>query len=294
MKPKVVVSAGAGFVGSRVVAASFAARLDTRWITRRPARRSAGAVLADLTDSVGVQRALRERDVLVHCASRTTGTADEMWRDNVVATQHLVEGARASGVRRIIYISTTGVYDRSYGEFGDPSELRRAPRSPLSSARIAAEDIVLNAGGTVIRPHLVLGAGDRWVAPALLGFMQRNNAWIGGRDVRVAAIPVTRLAEAVVKVAMAETLPSVLHAADPNQTSVAAIAAPFFAEHHLPLPETVMSVSDVAAKLRPLGVSTNAVMMLGRDSIMHSEPFWRAASDGHQRITALEPVHQVA
>ncbi|WP_447912992.1 NAD-dependent epimerase/dehydratase family protein [Microbacterium phyllosphaerae] len=125
--------------------------------------------VGDLRDSAACERLLDGADVLLHCASYIGPSEDLATDVNDHGTRTLVEAAQRAGVARIIYVSTTGVY--GHGPFvGASEDTTLSPVSPTSRSRLRAEQHVLAAGGTVIRPHIVVG--DTQVLPAVLRAMR--------------------------------------------------------------------------------------------------------------------------
>lgn len=180
MGPRVLITGTTGFVGSRV-AALAAARPETghlRLLTRGPlppATASATApetptetVTGDLRDADSLRRACEGADVLIHCAS-AIGADEELARSvNDQGARALVEAAVRAGVTRIVALSTASVHGRGPFRAAAPGTLPLAPGSATSRTRAAGERYVLDAGGAVLRPHLVYGAGDRQVVPGLV------------------------------------------------------------------------------------------------------------------------------
>ncbi|MBB1242016.1 NAD-dependent epimerase/dehydratase family protein [Streptomyces durbertensis] len=205
--PLLLVTGGTGFVGGAVAAAVRAtpgARL--RLASRRPSAASASAgrtIRADLTDPASLRGLCDGVDVLLHCATRIEGPADLTSEVNDRGTEALVEEALRAGVRRIVYLSTASVYGR--GTFRDvrPESLPLAPGSPTSASRAAAEAHVLAAGGTTLRPHLITGAGDRWVVPGLVRLHRRLLASVDGWPARISTVDVADLARVAVALALA-------------------------------------------------------------------------------------------
>lgn len=276
---RVVLTGAHGFVGRQLRSALAAAGHAVTAVVRRPAGSdSAGTDSAELVAdlrSANLDEALRGHDFVVHAASTTHGSAQSLWEGNAHATERLVDTARKLDVP-MLYLSTTGVYGRSFGFFGDPRRMTRRPSSPLSQARAAAEDLVLQASGTVIRPHVVFGEGDRWVAPPLARFMMSEAAWLGSPDVRVAAISTHRLAEGITALLSRPSLPPVLHAGEPAQVTVESLIASFFRAAQTALPTRSLAIDAAFAKLQGQGVTLNALRMLGLPSRMDSEEFWGA------------------
>jgi len=269
---RVLLTGASGFVGGELRSALEAAGHLVTSVGRSALGPRSSHVIADLRRD-DLSGPLAKQDFVVHAASATQGAASSIWQGNVDATRRLV-AASARRNLRVLYISTTGVYGRSFGRFGDPSLMSRRPTSTLSIARAAAEDAVLEAGGTVIRPHIVYGPGDRWVVPPLTQFMLRESAWLGSPNVKVAAISARRLAAGTASLLDRATLPRVLHAAEPDPVSVANLVRSAFCASGQPLPQRVLSIDEAFQRLRHTGVSRNALCMLGQSSRMATSDLW--------------------
>jgi len=270
---RVLVTGGSGFIGSSIYEAVLAKGMDVRALNRRR-RGLAGEVCGDLVTE-DARPFVAGVDVVIHAASRTSGSESELWTANVDATRNIVQAAAEQAIP-LLYVSSTGVYGHSAGWFGDPASMKRSPSSPLSRARAAAEDIVLQTGGTVLRPHVVYGAGDSWVVPPLVELMRRADAWIGGPDIHVAAIDAKSLAAAVVGL-LGKPTPSVMHAADTHPVPIRALVSPVFHSRGWELPTQSISVDTAYELVKSLGVSRNAVQMVGANSAMDSRPLWGIA-----------------
>jgi nucleoside-diphosphate-sugar epimerase len=166
------------------------------------------------------------------------------------------------------------MYGRSSGTFTEPSRIPRNPSSALSVARAAAEDVVLDAGGTVIRPHVVHGPGDRRVVPLLAQFMLAENAWPGGVNVSVAGISARRLATGVAALIGRDRRPAIVHAAELHPVAVRTLVEPHFRAKGRPLPTAVRTVDEAFGKPRGRGVTRNALNMLDATSRMDAGDFW--------------------
>ncbi len=141
MKPACAVTGATGYVGSRLVAALA----ENFWVV--PMGRSVATEgIRWSLDGEDVESALREKQiqVLVHAAwDMRQANPKANWKSNVEGTERLVEQARNAGVQRIVFISTISAFATARSEYG--------------KSKVAAEQIVLAAGGTVVRPGLVWG-----------------------------------------------------------------------------------------------------------------------------------------
>ncbi|WP_405872240.1 NAD-dependent epimerase/dehydratase family protein [Streptomyces sp. NBC_00005] len=217
MSRHILVTGSGGFVGGHVVAAAGVAgdvrlRLLVRALpsaTRPPSSGPplpAGAPVAyvrgDLTDPASLRGVCDGVDAVVHCAARIGGNARLLRRVNDLGTLALVEEARRAGVERFVHLSTAAVHGRGPFRGVRPGQAPIAPVSDTSRTRAAAERHVLTAGGTVLRPHLVYGAGDRWVVPGVLTLLRALGARPAGRLGRQSMIDAGTLGHVLLSAAL--------------------------------------------------------------------------------------------
>ncbi|MEU1868063.1 NAD-dependent epimerase/dehydratase family protein [Streptomyces gardneri] len=188
MGPRVLITGTTGFVGSRV-AALAATRPEPghlRLLTRRPLPPATTpattpatepapvteTVTGDLRDADSLRRACEGVDVLIHCASAIGADEERARSVNDEGTRTLVDAAVRAGVTRIVSLSTASVHGRGPFRAAAPGTLPLAPGSATSRTRAAGERHVMEAGGAVLRPHLVYGAGDRQLIPGLIRLLE--------------------------------------------------------------------------------------------------------------------------
>jgi UDP-glucose 4-epimerase len=115
----VLVTGGSGFVGSHVVDSLRRDGFAPRILDLRPSPYCSAAevetVVADIADRPALTAAMKGCDAVVHLAAMAD-VADvaagpvEAERHNARATLLVLEAARRSGVRRVVYASTVWVY----------------------------------------------------------------------------------------------------------------------------------------------------------------------------------------
>jgi len=273
---RVVVTGASGFIGARLVAAIKTHGHEVKGLARSPRAAEHLEAVGDLLDpDFDVDALVDGFDMVLHATSTTDGSKAEVWDGNVEPARRISAAASRSGAR-LVYISTTGVYGRSFGSFEDANQIPRRATSALSRARVAAEDHVFGAGGTVIRPHIVYGDGDRWVVPQLVRSMLALEAWIGSSDIAVAAISVERLAAATAAL-LHRNLPPALHAAETSPVTIRSLIEPEFQRLEKPLPQRSLLLDEARERLRHLGVSENALAMVGAPSNVNAAAFWGLA-----------------
>ncbi|PPS75682.1 MULTISPECIES: NAD-dependent epimerase/dehydratase family protein [Streptomyces] len=233
MTLKILITGASGFVGSRVAAtAQRQPDVHVRLLSRH-APQGPEYVQGDLCAPPSLRGVCADTDVLVHCATQVGGDAETVEAVNDHGTRALVEEAVRAGVRRIVYVSTAAVHGRGPFRGVRPGQAPIAPASPTSRTRAAAERYVVDAGGLVLRPHLVYGEGDRWVIPGLVRLMDELSATLTGCAALQSMIDVDTLGRAVVAAALSP--------------------APGGGVHHVNHPEPVVVADLLAAVARELG-----------------------------------------
>lgn len=151
MSRKVLITGGAGFVGSHVADAHIA-RGDRVWVmddlsSGRPANIPSRAEFVEM--DIGDPRA-RELildvgfDLINHHAAQIdvrASVADPIAdaRINIVGLLNILEGAREAGTRRVVFVSSGGVV---YGEpdvYPTPESAPKRPVSPYGVSKLAGE-----------------------------------------------------------------------------------------------------------------------------------------------------------
>ncbi|KAF2413348.1 hypothetical protein B1729_10380 [Microbacterium sp. B35-04] len=164
MQSRTLITGATGFVGTAV---SRVARSRSLRLTSRSGGGDGSVDAVDVTQLSEVLDAARGVDSIVHCVSYVGTDSALAWHVNDGGTRVLLQAATRLGISNITYVSTTGVYGR--GAFSGADESTpTAPSSAASHSRLSAERRIIAAGGSVIRPHLVYGRGDRWFIPGLL------------------------------------------------------------------------------------------------------------------------------
>lgn len=174
----VLVTGATGFTGGHLaqtlarrgetVRALVRAKSRARFDTSPLAAAGVVAVEGDLGSPDALARACAGVEVVYHIAAtyREAGQPDSAYRAvNVQGTEHLLEAARAAGVRRVVHCSTGGVH----GHIAHPPANEDAPFNPgdvYQDTKLEAEQLARRFGDTtgldvvVARPIGIHGPGD--------------------------------------------------------------------------------------------------------------------------------------
>ena len=141
---KVLITGAAGSIGTQM-RARLKDRYTLRLLDRRPIPTPEGeALVGDLGDLEGLERACAGMDAVVHLAGDPSGGAgwEALLEDNIRGTYHVFEAARRQGARRIIFASTnhvTGYYE--YEKTYTTPEMLARPDSLYGVSKAFGEDL---------------------------------------------------------------------------------------------------------------------------------------------------------
>ena len=110
-----LVTGGAGFLGINLCRALLTRGAVVRSIDIAPfdypERHSVDMHRADIRDAAAVDRAMRDVDIVVHCAAALPrSSAADILSTNVTGTRIVLDSAVRHGVGRFVFISSTSVY----------------------------------------------------------------------------------------------------------------------------------------------------------------------------------------
>jgi UDP-glucose 4-epimerase len=149
---KILVTGGAGFIGSHVVRWLAAQEhhvsvLDNFSTGRQealaPVRSTINVITGDIRDFATVLAAARNADLIIHLAAMVSVVQSveqplDAYAHNVIGSLHVLEAARQAGVRRVVQASSCAVYGNTerlpVHEATSPD-----PLSPYAATKLAAE-----------------------------------------------------------------------------------------------------------------------------------------------------------
>jgi len=185
---RVLVTGGAGFVGSHVVDRLVLEGYDPLIFDLVPSPyhdpRKIRTVVGDITDQVAVRCAMRRCDSVIHLAavadvSDVVAEPTRAERVNVQGTQTILEAARHEDVSRVVYASTVWVYGNATasGDLSEDTPLA-LPSHLYTATKLAGEmyacsyNDLYGSGHTIMRLGIPYGPRAR-AAAVVPAFVQR-------------------------------------------------------------------------------------------------------------------------
>lgn len=214
---KSLVTGATGFLGSHIVdrllehggqvRALVRASSDTSYLESRGVELARG----DVTDRASLAAALDGVQTVYHAAAYVSDWG--AWRRfqsvTVEGTRNMIEAAVEAQVRRLVHVSTDGVYAlralRQPLTEESPLEKRFGWLDYYRRSKLAAERVVRERGSqgrietVLLRPGLLLGERDAAVLPGAIAFLQSGSAaYLGSGENRLPYVYVGDVAAACV------------------------------------------------------------------------------------------------
>jgi nucleoside-diphosphate-sugar epimerase len=209
----VLVTGGTGFVGGAVARRLRSESRTVRALVRRnsdtAALAAAGCELCygDITDAASVREAMAGADGVVHCAAFASdwGPMGTFVKVNVEGSRYIFDAALQTGVKRLVHISTTDVFDiYTDGRVIDDSFPVKGAGFPYSDTKAEADRMALAYAQerglpvTVIRPMWIYGTGDRTFLPELADTMRKHEmVFFGSADNTIPLCYIDNLVDAI-------------------------------------------------------------------------------------------------
>ena len=173
----VFVTGATGFLGSHVARALAAQGADLRLLIRASSNLSniedlkAERVVGDLRDPASFEKALSGCEAVFHVAADYrlwVRDPDEMYRSNVEGTRAILEAARRTGIRRVVYTSSVATMGfTSKGHLADEESPVALDNmiGPYKRSKFMAEQVAIEAGRggmdvVIVNPTTPVGERD--------------------------------------------------------------------------------------------------------------------------------------
>jgi UDP-glucose 4-epimerase len=146
-----LVTGGAGFIGSHLVEALIGSGRRVRvlddfstGLRSNLAHLNPEIIEGSLTDPAAVQRAAQGVNVVYHLGAlasvaRSVENPLATHEACATATLHVLNAARAAGVRRVVYAASSSAYGGETGAGAQTEDLVVAAKSPYAAAKLAGE-----------------------------------------------------------------------------------------------------------------------------------------------------------
>lgn len=175
---KILVTGATGFIGGHLVETLLTSGYDVRVLVRPNVQRKCApswlldgvveAINGDVTKPSTMDTAVKDTDIVFHLAAmlgNRPNAETQCLHVNVFGTRVVVESSAKANVRRIVYLSTTGVMGRLKTLPGNVDHSYN-PENTYEKSKCEAEQLVLKSikeeriTATIIRPTHVYGPKD--------------------------------------------------------------------------------------------------------------------------------------
>lgn len=216
---KILVTGATGFIGYRL--AEILATREGAMVTGAGRDLDKAAPLRDLgvelqalnlTDDEQLRASLAGVDYVFHCAGALGGDHKTAELINVNATKKIAQAAALAGVRRLIHVSTVGVYDMRRADVVDESTpLALEHPSSYPRTKACGEKAAFEIGQkndlevVAVRPSMVYGPGDGvWTTMMYRNVCEGKPVYLGDGSYNFNPVYLDDVIEAMIKAATTE------------------------------------------------------------------------------------------
>lgn len=168
---KILITGASGFVGSSFMK-KYSAENDIEILgTGRRKSDLKNYIQHDLTEPLNMDF---RPDAVIHCAAKASpwGKPEEFERQNVLATENVINFCSKNNVKKLIYISSSSVYYNTEDQLGLTEDSPIGPKfiNEYARTKYLGELAVKKFKGewVILRPRAVFGPGDTVLFPRIL------------------------------------------------------------------------------------------------------------------------------
>ncbi len=209
-----LITGATGFIGKNFVLEQ-AKKSPVKILVRRTSNvgiyKNQSSILinyADLENDRGLDYALDNVDVVIHCAARTIGrNYQEFYLANVVATRNLIKAMKRNNVNKIIFLSSQSAGGPGSSKNGLDEKTNSVPVSFYGLSKKIAEEIVINSGldYIILRPCSVYGPYDTEILK-IIGLLAKGFCPVIGKEEKYINLIYVRDLIALIQTILAKNL----------------------------------------------------------------------------------------
>lgn len=118
----------------------------------------------DILNEKKLRKKMKGVEIIIHLAGVINDSSNQLWKVNVNGTKKVLQEAIKAKAKKIVFLSSTGVYGITSGVTSEKTVLN--PKTIYEKSKARAEEIILKEENkievNIIRSAIILGANDYW------------------------------------------------------------------------------------------------------------------------------------
>lgn len=118
----------------------------------------------DILSTKQLNHSMKKVDMVIHLAAKLNGSKKDIYETNVIGTENVIDRAIKHGVKKFIFLSSTGVYGENNEIIDENSE--KNPFTYYEKSKLTAESVILKRQEEIdiriIRSAMILGNNKYW------------------------------------------------------------------------------------------------------------------------------------
>lgn len=183
--PKVLVTGATGFLGKFILKELSESGYEivafgrNEKIGKNLENKNIKFIKGNLSNLNDVKNAISDCDMVVHAGSLTTvwGKWEDFYNSNVLGTKNILDACIEKNVKKLVYISSGSIYAGNQDKVGITEKYEFNKNNSLNfyiKSKIMAENLINSERyrdkiySNIIRPHGIMGKGDKCIVPRVL------------------------------------------------------------------------------------------------------------------------------
>lgn len=210
---RILITGASGFIGQHLIEDLATSDFDLFLLTRdaskkfRTESKNSTKIIGDINDEIFLINALKDIDIVINIAAEVRNKT-QFYNTNVLGTQNIINAINANNVKKLIHISSVGVYGAQYSnvEAIISEEYNCNPQNEYEISKYESEKLLVESNSKnkfqliILRPTNVYGEYHPYNALLnLIYHINSNKPFLYSKDAIINYVYVKDLTSIIIK-----------------------------------------------------------------------------------------------